>query len=422
MNTHVLTVFIALVSFPLSAAAEWWTVLGDSTLNSLEERALSVNYDVDAALRRVEMAQRQLAVARAAYYPTVGVSAGWEKERREPSQWNIGATLSWEIDLFGRVRENARKSKAQIRADRADLEGTRMSVAASVAQAYVQLRQAQESLALASNQAADQKKVADMVQARYDAGLADRLDVAQALTTYYSTCASMPSLQSSISASINALAALLAVYPTEIAGELTLAAPLPGARGVLMPAEIPADEIRNRPDVMAAEAQIDVAAASLGIARKEYLPTLSLTGSISTAHHSLNDLFTDESFGYSVAPTLSWTVFDGMARRANVRIAREQMEIAIDSYNQAMLSGFEEVQNALTAYGNAVQSVELLNKTVEQSDIALDKALALYKLDLTNFTSVMQSQMSLLTYRTQLIDRRAEIVNSFINFHKALGH
>ncbi len=422
MKLHVLTLFISLV-IPLSSpAAEWWEALGDTLLDSLETEALAANYDLDAAMRRVNIAQSNLAAARAAYYPTVGISAGWGKEgRNEPSAWSLGANMSWEIDLFGRVAATSKERKAQIRASRADLEGSRLSVAASVAQAYIDLRSYQAQRTLAQRQAEDQKKVADMVQARYDAGLSDRMEVAQSLTVYYSTTASIPPLQTSIQQSVTALAVLLAVQPSELAPRLLAVDSLPEPSAVILPEEIPADDIRERPDLIAAAAQIDAAAAAVGIAKKEYLPSLSLTGTISTSHHSLNKLFTDESFDYSIAPTLSWTVFDGLARRAGVNSARENLEIAVDQYNQALLNGYCEVRNALDGYANTLQTIDLLQQTVKQSEIALDKSISLYKLDLTNYTSVMQNQISLLTYRTQLIRNRAGILDAFVNFHKAVG-
>lgn len=421
MNTHVLTFLTACLLFPFGLSAQWWTAMGDTVLNSLETRALDANYDVDAALRRVAVANQQLVTARSAYFPSVGVSAGWEKERHVPSAWSLGANASWEIDLFGKVRASARRGKAQVRVSRAELEGSRLSVAAAVATAYVELRMYQANLDFARRQAEDQKKVADMVQARYDAGLSNRMEVAQSLTTYYSTSAAIPPLETSVASSLSALSVLLAVPSSELSSELLAPAPIPADGFVLLPAEVEADAVRNRPDVMAAEAQIDAAAAALGIAKKEYLPSLSLTGSITTAHHTFNKLFTDSSLGYSIAPTLSWTVFDGLARRAGVREAREQLQIAVDSYNGTLLNGYEEIQNSITDYHNTLRAVDMLGKTVEQCETALEKSIDLYKLDLTDFTSVMQAQASLLNYKTRLIETRAQVLTSFINFHKSVG-
>lgn len=422
MKAHVLTALLAFFLLPFSAAAEWWEALGDSTLNRLEARAIEANHDIDVALRRIAIARGQLTSARAAYYPAIDLSAGWEKERHTPSAWTLGADMNWEIDLFGRVGGNVRKQKAQIRASRADAEGTRLSVTASVAQAYVELRRARFSIAIARSLAADQQGVLTMVQARYDAGLADRLDVAQAATGFYSTCASIPPLQASADQALSALAVLLALPADSILPLLLQAdGPMPVIDSVLLPESVPAEAIRSRPDVIAAEAQIDVAAASLGIARKEYLPALSLTGSIATSAHSLNDLFTGGSLTYSVAPVISWTLFDGFSRRAAVAQSREQLQIAVEQYNQAVQSGYQEVRNALSAYANGHEAMNYLALTVDQSSLALEKAIALYKLDLTNFTSVMQSQMTHLQYRMKLIEQRADILNAFINFHKALG-
>lgn len=421
MNTHVLTILLLIFALPSGAAARWWECMGDSVLNNLERRALEANYDVDAALRRVEIARSALAAAQSGYYPDVAVSAGWEKERSMPSAWSLNAQMRWEIDVFGRVRASARKGEAGVRVSRAELEGSRLNVAAAVAAGYVQLRMHQASLELARRQADDQQKVADMVQTRYDAGLANRLEVAQSLTTVFATRSTIPGLESAVAQSLSAIATLLGVQSSALEEELAAVGVMPSSTDVLLPAQVPADDVRARPDVVAAEAQIDAAAASLGIARKEYLPSLTLDGSVSTSARSVDKLFCNGSFSYSVAPTLSWTVFDGLARRAGVREARERLRIAVDNYNSALLTGYEEVKNALVAYNSALQTAGMLSRTVEQCEVALEKSIDLYKLDLADFTDVMQSQMSLLTYRTRLIEAEANVLASFVSFHKALG-
>lgn len=421
MKTHVLTALLAIL-VPLTASAEWWETLNDSTLNNLERRALEVNYSVDQALRRVTLSQIQLQQTRSAYYPTLNVSAAYGKPgRHDPSLGSLQANLSWEIDLFGRVGQTAKRDRAQIRVSRADLEGARLSVASAVASAYVSLRTNQSLLYLRQRLAQDQKKVADMVKVRYDTGLADRLDVAQSLMTYNSTLATIPPTKTAIEQSLNSLAILLGVQRKDLDSLALRPDSLVRLDVPIVPIELPVNALRSRPDLIAAEAQIDAAAAAIGIAKKEYLPSLTLEGNITLENHRPDRIFSNESFGYSVMPTLSWTVFDGLSRRAAVASARENLQIAVDNYKETLLQGFAEVNNAITSYTNCIAARDCLIETVNQADIALQKALALYKLDLTNFTSVMQSQMSAVDYHTQLIQTRSEVYTAFINFHKAVG-
>lgn len=422
MKTRVLTTLLLAIAATFSASAEWWETLNDSILNSLEQRALEANYSVDKAIRSVTLSQLQLQQTRSAYYPSLSVSAAYGKPgRMDPSVGNLQANVSWEIDLFGRVRQNANRDRAQIRASRADLDGARMSVAAAVATAYVNLRTNQSLLHLRRRLARDQKNVADMVQVRYDAGLADRLDLAQSLMTYNSTLATIPPTQTAIEQSLNSLAILLGVQRKDLDSLAAHPDTLEKLDVPIVPIELPVNALRSRPDLIAAEAQIDAAAAAVGIAKKEYLPSLTLTGNITLENHRLNRIFYDESFNYSVMPTLSWTVFDGLSRRAAVATARENLRIAVDTYNETLLQGFAEVNNAMITYSNCIAARDCLLETVNQADLALQKAIALYKVDLTNFTSVMQSQMSAVDYHTQLIQTRSEVYTAFINFHKSIG-
>ncbi len=422
MKTRVLTTWLLAIAATFSASAEWWETLNDSILNSLEQRALEANYSVDKAIRSVTLSQLQLQQTRSAYYPSLSVSAAYGKPgRMDPSVGNLQANVSWEIDLFGRVRQNANRDRAQIRASRADLDGARMSVAAAVATAYVNLRTNQSLLHLRRRLARDQKNVADMVQVRYDAGLADRLDLAQSLMTYNSTLATIPPTQTAIEQSLNSLAILLGVQRKDLDSLAAHPDTLEKLDVPIVPIELPVNALRSRPDLIAAEAQIDAAAAAVGIAKKEYLPSLTLTGNITLENHRLNRIFYDESFNYSVMPTLSWTVFDGLSRRAAVATARENLRIAVDTYNETLLQGFAEVNNAMITYSNCIAARDCLLETVNQADLALQKAIALYKVDLTNFTSVMQSQMSAVDYHTQLIQTRSEVYTAFINFHKSIG-
>ncbi|MBP3590716.1 MAG: TolC family protein, partial [Muribaculaceae bacterium] len=189
----------------------------------------------------------------------------------------------------------------------------------------------------------------------------------------------------------------------------------------IVASELPADMLRGRPDVVAAEASVNAAAAALGVARKDYLPTLSITGSIGTEGVKPGDLFGRGSGTWSVAPTLSWTVFNGMARRAAVVSARDAMEEQIASYRQTVLNAGSEAANALTAYNDALRSIDLYKSVVEQSHESLLLSVDLYTQGLSPFSNVVDAQMNYLTYTNSLVDARGNALAALANLYRALG-
>lgn len=179
--------------------------------------------------------------------------------------------------------------------------------------------------------------------------------------------------------------------------------------------------IRRRPDVTQAEYQLAAAAQAIGVAKKQFLPTLSLQGSIGTAAHNPGRLFNGQSFTYTVAPTLSWTIFDGFARRAAVASAREQMQVSLDAYNLAVLTAVQEVDNAMSGYAAALREVELLADVLGHARKSFDLSLDLYRSGLTSYTNVSDSQTSYLQYADQLVTARGNALTALINLYVALG-
>lgn len=170
--------------------------------------------------------------------------------------------------------------------------------------------------------------------------------------------------------------------------------------------------MRRRPDIVEAEFQLAQYAAQLGIAKKDFLPTLSLNASIGTASHDAGDLFKKQTFTYTLAPTLSWTVFDGLARRANVISAREQMEIGIDNYNFTVMNAVEEVDNAILSYTATLQNISILNDVIDNSRQSLDLSLDLYKKGLNPFTDVVTAQLNYLAYQNSIIESKGKALTA----------
>lgn len=197
-------------------------------------------------------------------------------------------------------------------------------------------------------------------------------------------------------------------------------APLPDYRAIV-PIGVPVDLLRRRPDVVAAEYNLAASASALGIAKKEFLPTLTLNGSVGTAAHKIGNLFTNSSFTYTVAPTLSWNVFSGMSRRHNAVAARQQMEMQIDNYNLTVLNAVSEVDGCISTFESAIRTIDMLGQVVEQSRKSLELSLDLYKRGLSPFNNVVNAQLDYLTNQNSLISAHGKALNAQIALYEALG-
>ncbi len=361
----------------------WWQSFGDPMLDSLIAICVENTYDLAQAMRRIEMSNQELRSIRSGYYPTVGVSGGYNAARMSgvttshktdattQSYFNLGADMQWQIDVFGKVKERAKQGKAAVNASRADYDAMMVTVSAKIATAYMQLRALQTTMQVLDMHIAQQKRVLDITIARHDAGLASMLDVTQARTTYLSTQAGMTSTDIQIATTINAIATLVGCYPSQIAPMLRTPKPMPDHRRIV-PVGIPADLLRRRPDIAGAEYTLAGYAAALGVTKKDFLPTLSLSGQVGASAHDIGDMFSGRSFTYSIAPTISWTIFDGMARDAAREQARQQMLAGIDNYNATVLTAVQEVENAMVTYTTSVKYVDMICEVPSEANRTCD--------------------------------------------------
>lgn len=412
--------------------AQWWKQFNDPLLDSIIAKGIEKNYDVLMAAKRINIAQSTLMQTRSAYYPSLGVSLGWDKERISgatssvrsaavnQSYINAGVSLSWEIDLFGRITARAKESKAQVRVSRAEYGATMVSLQAQIATTYFNLRAYQEQLEIAKKHAASQANVVKITEVRHETGLASQLDVAQAKTVYYSTLASIPQIENNIGTAMATIAVLLGEMPGALDAVLSPVRPMPDCRK-LMAFNIPMAAVERRPDVVEAKMNIEAMAAALGVAKKDYLPMLELTGSIGTEAHRPGDLFTRDSFTYSVIPTLSWTIFDGLSRRAGVQIARENVEIEIDNYNNTVINAFNDASNAMGNYFTELGYCKNLDEVIEYARQSYTLSLDLYKQGLGIFTDVDNSQISLLSYELEAVQAHGTALTYLVTLYKALG-
>ncbi len=410
----------------------WWRTFDDPLLDSLIEQGVEHNYNVLMAVKRMEVAKNTLNATRGEWLPTVTANFGWQRSQASgrtgnenlptsrSSAWSGSVDMSWQVDIFGKIASQAKADKALFRASRDQWAGTMLSLEAQIADTYFRLRSYQAQMEVALSHSTNQLEVMKMTEARYESGLASKLDVAQAKRVYYSTKASIPALQSSIRAAMNSIAVLLGEYPQTLYPVLEPQKPMPEYIH-LVASGMPMELLERRPDVRAAREQIIASAAQAGMARKDFLPSLSINGSLGTAAHNAGDLFTSNSYTWSVAPTLSWTIFDGLSRKYNLASAKEQLQSDIENYNLTVLTAVEETDNAMNSYMAYLQYIASLDEVVAQSDEALRLSVDLYKLRLSAFVNVVDAQLTCLESRNSVITAKYKALISLVNLYKALG-
>lgn len=410
---------------------QWWMVFEDATLDSLISLAVERNPSVLMAINRMDMAKANLGIARSAFYPTIDLNAGWTRQQSSgnmgtgnPQGWNSNfqssLDMSWQVDVFGNIRMKAKAQKENYAATREEYNAAMVSLCAQVAQTYFNLREMQQELDVLKRNAMSQEAVVKITEVRYNTGLVAKLDVAQAKSVYYSTLASIPSTESSIAQYMNTLAVLLGLYPQEVVETLSVPRPLPDyiePVGVGMPAQL----LLRRPDVRAAERQVNAQASLLGAAKTDWFPSFFLNGSLGYSSQDLRDFTRKKSMTWSIAPSVKWTIFNGGERVNNIRLQRAQLDETINQFNNTVLTAVQEVENAMNAYKNSIKQIVACREMVNQGKEAFDLSLDLYKQGLSPFQNVLDAQRSLLTYENSLVKAKGYSLICLVQMYQALG-
>lgn len=411
--------YISEFSQTLPSDDKWWTNFDDKCLDSLINIAIDNNYDLQIAQKRIALAKSAIKLAQSGYYPNLSMSAGWTKERHE-SNFDLGLNFSWQIDLFGQITSQAKAKKALWQASKSQYDGAMVTLCANIATAYINLRTWQTQYMVAMWHIQSQKEILNMVENRFKSGLASMFDVSQSRTLFLSTQASIAPLMASIEAQINSIAILLGVYRDKLPQSIYKATKLPNVN-TLIPVGVPMDLLRRRPDIKEAEYNLASYAAEIGIAKKDFLPTLTLDGGIGFKSSKIGDIFKDDSFNYTISPTLSWTIFDGLSRKYHFIEAKEQYEIGIDNYNNTVMNAVKEVQNSMITYKYKLIETQEAVKVKEESYRSLEYAIDLYKKGLTAYSDVLTAQQTYLEYNNSLVVSQGDALLATISIYQALG-
>jgi NodT family efflux transporter outer membrane factor (OMF) lipoprotein len=411
--------------------ARWWTTLDDPQLSRLIEQAAANNLDLKLAQARLREARARRGIAAADRFPTLSAGAGAARSRSSEEMglgagggqtgesWSAQFDAAWELDLFGARRRALEAAEASLQASQEDLRAVQVSLLAEVALNYIEVASFQARLAIAQKNLAAQTEAWQIARWRREAGLTTQLDEDQARFNLEQTRAGLPTLQTGLEQARNRLAVLLGRKPGELA-ELENPAAIPR-----IPAEvavgIPAETLRNRPDVRRAERQLAAATAQVGAATADLYPGFSLSGILGLQALTSADLLQSSARMWSVAANAGWVLFDAGRIRQNIKVQSALQEQALISYESAVLGALRDVENALMAYAEEQNRRTSLTAAVEAAQSAAQLAENQYRAGLIDFQAVLDSQRSLLSLQDQLSQSDAAVTSNLVRLYKTLG-
>lgn len=415
---------------PAGKPVDWASFFPDERLRALIKLALEHNRDLRIATARVAEAQALYGIQRADRLPTVNVGGSLARSRTPADLSATGTSIvsqradlnvglpAFELDFWGRVASLSEAAKASYLATEQAERAFRLSLIASVADAYLALAEAQERYVLAQATLETRAQTRELVDRRRQAGLAGDLDFLQADAAYEGARAELAALQRQQSAARNYLRALVGTEPKDLPAGKTLA-----EQGITLAqqADLPAQVLVRRPDVLAAEQRLLAANANIGAARAAFFPRIALTASAGTASRELDGLFKDGSEAWSFTPSITLPIFDYGRRSANLDLATVRKDIAVADYERTVQQAFREVADLLVAREQLAEQLKAVEAQERSQQRAADIAEARYRQGVGSFLEVLDAQRQLFAVRQGLIQLRRTQWATAAQLYKALG-
>ena len=427
----------------ISEAAEtnaaWWRVFDDPVLDRLIALAYGQNLTLQTAGLRIYEARAQLGIAVGEQYPqTQGIGLGYEHRLisdqtgvirdideainidRNFDIYQAGFDAAWELDFWGKFRRGIEAADANLIAQIATYDNVLVTLTGDVASTYLQIRTLEERLVIARENVAIEEESLRITEIRYRDGVTTELDIEEATALLYNTKATIPALQQALRQSKNALSVLLGMPPNDLreilGGPGKIPAPPPEvAIGV------PAELLRRRPDIRAAELQAAAQSAQIGVAQADLYPAVTLAGSVGLTASDLGDIFTGGAFNGVFNPSITLPIFNYGRIKNNVRVQDARLQELIVNYQNTVLNAYLEVENSLVGFLQTQEQADDLAKSVAASKRAVKIALIQYKAGTADYTRVLNTQTAQLRGQDRLTATRGQIVTNLVALYKALG-
>lgn len=418
----------------------WWSNFRDPTLDSLIARASAENLDLVQAVARLRQAREALVVSRSALLPSLSGSGGYSRSETlrgggqtvtlpdgsvintgaggGTSNFSLGLDASYQADLFGGIRRSIQSSRAQYEAAGYEQATTLLSVQSEVATNYVLARAYQAQLDNARQSLAIQDDNLEIAQWRVQAGLVSSLDVEQARASRAQTAAAIPQIEQQYNGAVSRIGVLTGKAPGAVKPELQAPRPIPEGPEALS-IGIPADVLRQRPDVRAAERTLASAVAQIGVNQAQLYPSLSISGSLDTRAITAGSLF--DTITGNLFAGLAQTIFSGGRLRAQVRASRAAADASFASYKQTVLLALEDVETASVALETARRREREFGIAFEASNNSAILARSQYRAGLTDFNTLNTQEAALVSARNGLVQARSDKATALVALYVALG-
>ncbi len=418
-------------SVPMS---RWWTVFGDETLNGLMEEGQGGNITLQVAVERIVEARARRGITRSQAFPSIdGTGTGAavrdsealapmlpEGRSREDTYFSLGVDVAWELDLWGRIRRSVESADAGLQATVEDARDTMVLLYAEIASAYLEARSVQVRIARLVANIEAQQETLQLTRDRHAAGLAPVLDVSQAQLNLSQTRSGLPPLQRRLSAALNRIAVLTGEMPGSVNDLFsdTIEVPMPPASVAV---GLPAELLRRRPDVRAAERRLAAQHARIGATQAELYPTFALPGTFALQAYDASDLFNAGSLSYTFGAAFRWNLFSGGRIRSQIQVEESMTRQARLGYRQTVLLAVEEVENAMVSLARERERIVALTNAVDAAEKSVALVKDLYRNGLVSFQNVLDMERSLVTQQDSLAASQGALGTSLALLYKSLG-
>lgn len=403
---------------------QWWTAFDDPLLSRLVGQAATQNLDVAQAVARLRQAREALVQSRASLLPGVSASGGASRTEGVAgpsggnSTFSLGADVSYQVDLFGGVRRGVEANRAALDASGYDYAAVLISTQGEIARNYILARAAQAQLANARDSLAIQDDNLEIAGFRVQAGLVSSLDQEQARSSRAQTAASIPNIEASYNSAVSRLGVLTGQAPGALKGEMEAVRPVPQGPAAIA-VGIPADTLRQRPDVRSAERNLAAAVARIGVSEAQLYPSLSLGGSIDAGASNIGNIF--DIITGRIFANIAQTIFDAGRTRSQVRSAQAAADGALYNYKQTVLSALEDVETAIVALQAAQRREREFVIALDAANNSAILSRSSYRVGLSDFVTLNQSESALISARNGLLQARSDQATALIQLYLALG-
>jgi NodT family efflux transporter outer membrane factor (OMF) lipoprotein len=408
----------------------WWTLYESAELDELQKRLIAGNPTLAAALANYAQARALADQARAGLFPTLGLSAGVARNRdslNRPLRLPTGATyydtnslggsVSYELDLWGQIRNEVAAGEANAAASAADLENARLSLIAQLVDDYVQVRSLDRDSAILDETVQAYTRAVSLTQQRHDAGIAPGLDVSQAQTQLDVARSQASQMLAQRALMEHAIAALLGVS----ASTFSIRPEIVDIKLPQIPTGVPAILLQRRPDIAGAQRRMIAANANIGVARAAYFPSLTLGAQAGFESQAFSNWLSAPSAFWAIGPNALLSVFDGGLRRAQVAQARAEFDASAANYRGIVVGAFQQVEDSLAALNHYHDASVDEKAAVDAAQRTLDFSMALYKQGATDYLTVVTSQTALLQTQLEALNLDTLQLTASVNLIRALG-